>query len=53
MNKKKVVKNAVANERLEKLKVSLESKKIAEKYASGEVSAREAARKIRARYGVL
>jgi hypothetical protein len=51
--RKKVVKQAVANERLEGLKVSRESQKIAGSYIAGKVSAKEAAKKIRARYGVL
>ncbi len=47
------VKQAVANERLEGLKVSKESQKIADNYVVGKVTAKEAAKKIRARYGVL
>jgi len=47
-----MVKQAVANERLEGLKVSKESQKIADNYVVGKVSAKDAARKIRARYGL-
>ena len=51
--RKMTVKQAVANERLEGLKVSQESKKIANNYVVGKASAKEAAQKIRARYGAL
>ena len=51
--RKKIVKQAIANERLEGLKVSKESQKIADNYIAGKVTAKEAAKKIRARYGVL
>ena len=51
-NRKDTVKQAVANERLEGLKVSKESRKIADNYVVGKVSAKDAARKIRARYGL-
>lgn len=51
--RKKLVKQAVANERLEGLKVSQESQKIANNYVTGKVSAEQAAEKIRARYGKL
>lgn len=51
--RRNIVKQAVANERLEGLKISQESRKIADRYIVGEVSAQEAAKKIRARYGVL
>lgn len=50
--RKKVVEQAVANEWLEGLKVSRDTQKIAENYIVGKVSAAEAAKKIRARYGV-
>jgi len=46
-----IAKQAIANEKLEGLKVSSESKKIAENYIVGKVSAKQAADKIRARYG--
>ena len=52
-NRRKVVKQAVANEKLEGLKVSTESRKIADNYVAGKASAKQAATKIRARYGVL
>lgn len=51
--RKKIVKQAVANERLEGLKVSKESQKIANSYIAGKASAKEVAKKIRARYGKL
>jgi hypothetical protein len=51
--RKDIVKQAVANERLEGLKVSKESQKIADNYVVGKMTAKEAAKKIRARYGVL
>lgn len=49
--RKRIVKQAIANERLEGLKVSKESQKIAGSYIAGKVSAKQAAAKIRARYG--
>ena len=52
-NRRKVVKQAVANEKLEGLKVSTESRKIADNYVVGKASAKQAASRIRARYGVL
>lgn len=52
-NRRKLVKQAVANEKLEGLKVSTESRKIADNYVAGKASAKQAATKIRARYGVL
>jgi hypothetical protein len=51
--RKKIVRRAVANERLEGLKVSSESQKIADNYIVGKASAKQVAEKIRARYGVL
>ena len=51
--RQKVVTQAVANQRLEGLKVSQESRKIAENYIIGKVSAKEASAKIRARYRSL
>jgi len=53
IKRKKNVNRAVANERLEGLKVSKESRKIADNYITGKVSAKQVAIKIRARYGVL
>lgn len=52
-SRKKVVKRAVANEQLEGLEVSRASIKIADNYITGKASAKQAAAKIRARYGVL
>lgn len=51
--RKNATKQAVANEKLEGLKVSRESRKIAESYIVGKVSAKQVAAKIRARYGAL
>lgn len=51
--RRKIVKQAVANERLEGLKVSREAQKIADSYIAGKASAKQAATKIRARYGIL
>jgi hypothetical protein len=50
--RERVVVQAVANERLEGLVVSEDSKRIADRYIVGEVSAAEAAAKIRERYGI-
>jgi len=47
------VARAVANQRLEGLVVSEDSKRIADRYVVGEASAREAAAQIRARYGII
>jgi hypothetical protein len=51
--REKVVKQAVANEKLEGLKVSSEARKIADNYVAGKASASSVAAKIRARYGSL
>lgn len=51
--RKRIVEQAVANQRLEGLKVSQESQKIAGSYVAGKASAKQAAAKIRARYGSL
>ena len=51
--RKKTVEQAVANEKLEGLVVSGESRKIADNYVAGKASAKEVAAKIRARYGKL
>lgn len=51
--RQKIVKQAIANEKLEGLKVSQETKKIADSYITGKVSAKDAAAKIKARYGSL
>jgi len=47
------VAQAIANEKLEGLKVSRETRKIADSYITGKASAKSAAAKIRARYGTL
>jgi len=51
--RKNVVRQAVANQRLEGLRVSKKARSIAENYVVGKMTARQAAAKIRARYGVL
>ena len=51
--RKKIVEQAVANEQLEGLKVSKETTKIANQYISGKLTAKQAAKKIKARYGAL
>lgn len=48
-----MVNQAIANERLEGLEISENAKKITGDYVAGKISLREAAKKIRARYGVL
>jgi len=50
-DREQTVKQAIANETLEGLKVSPEARKIAESYITGKASATSAAAKIRARYG--
>ena len=49
--RKEKVKQALANERLEGLKVSKFAKKVSDDYIAGKVSAKEASRQIRQRYG--
>ena len=49
--REQIVKQAIANEKLEGLKVSPEARKIADSYIAGTASATLAAAKIRARYG--
>ncbi|MDR1790682.1 MAG: antitoxin VbhA family protein [Propionibacteriaceae bacterium] len=46
------VTQAIANERLEGLAVSAESRSIADRYVVGELSAEQAAAKIRQRYNI-
>jgi hypothetical protein len=48
----RTVTQAVANERLEGLIVSEESRRIADRYIVGEASAAEVAAEIRERYGI-
>lgn len=45
------VKQAIANEELEGLKVSAEARHLAGEYIAGKISLRQAAHQIRARYG--
>lgn len=51
--RKTIVKQAIANQNLEGLPVSRESRKIANEYIAGKITAKQAAAKIRARYGTL
>lgn len=51
--RKQIVTQAEANQKLEGLKVSQDSRKIADNYVTGKVTAKEAAEKIKARYGAL
>ncbi len=53
LKRKKNVARAVANERLEGLKVSKDTLRIADNYIAGKASAKQVAEKIRARYGIL
>jgi hypothetical protein len=53
IRRQKTVKQAIANEKLEGLKVSTETRKIADNYVTGKASAKAVAAKIRARYGTL
>ena len=47
------VKQAIANERLEGLTVSADAQRIADRYVVGQASAKNAAEKIRERYGII
>ena len=51
--REKTVKQAIANEKLEGLKVSRDARRIADSYITGKASAKSVAAKIRARYGNL
>jgi Antitoxin VbhA len=51
--RKKVVRLALANQKLEGLKVTQEARKIADSYVVGKVSAKTVAARIRARYGSI
>lgn len=51
--RKNIVKQAIANEKLEDLRVLPESKKIADNYIVGKASAKNVAAKIRARFGEI
>lgn len=50
--RKEKVKQAIANERLEGLNISKDTKKTLDNYIAGKVSAKEAAEQVFARYGV-
>lgn len=51
-NRKKIVDRAIANQRLEGLQVSQGARKISDNYIVGKASAKDAAAKIKARYGL-
>jgi hypothetical protein len=51
--REKTVKQAIANEKLEGLVVSRETRKLADNYITGKASAKAVAAKIRARYGKI
>ena len=46
------VKQAIANEKLEGLNISRNTKKTLDEYVAGKISAKEAAQQVYARYGV-
>lgn len=50
--RKEKVKQAIANEKLEGLNVSKNTKKTLDEYIAGKISAKEAAQQVYARYGV-
>ena len=50
--RKEAVRQAVANEKLEGLKISPSTRRTMDQYASGELSAKEAAEQVYRRYGV-
>ena len=50
--RKERVEQAVANERLEGLKISRKTKHTLNEYIAGKISAKEAAEQVYARYGV-
>lgn len=50
--RKEKVKLAVANEKLEGLNISKNTKKTLDEYIAGKISAKEAAQQVYARYGV-
>jgi hypothetical protein len=51
-NKKKALNQAVANEKIEGLKVSAETLTIAGKYVAEKASLKDVSKQIRSRYGV-
>lgn len=50
--RKEKVKQAIANEKLEGLNISKNTKKTLDEYVAGKISAKEAAQQVYARYGV-
>ena len=50
--RKEKVEQAIANEKLEGLKVSKDAKRTLNNYIAGKISAKEAAQQVFARYGV-
>jgi hypothetical protein len=53
IKRRKVVKQAIANEKLEGLVVSSETLKIADNYVVGKASVKAVASKIKERYGAI
>lgn len=51
-SRKEKVKQAIANEKLEGLNISKNTKKTLDEYVAGKISAKEAAQQVYARYGV-
>lgn len=52
LSKKERVNQAIANERLEGLSVSKTTRRVLNDYATGKISAKEAAEQVFSRYGV-
>lgn len=50
--RKEKVQQAIANEKLEGLNISKDTKKTLDEYVAGKISAKEAAQQVYARYGV-
>lgn len=50
--RKEKVKQAIANEKLEGLSISKDTKKTLDEYIAGKISAKEAAQQVYTRYGV-
>lgn len=50
--RKEKVRQAIANEKLEGLNISKNTKKTLDEYIAGKISAKEAAQQVYARYGV-
>ena len=50
--RKEKVKQAIANEKLERLSISKSTRKTLDEYIAGKLSAKEAAQQVYTRYGV-